>query len=222
MILMDTVRKARENKVFTNGTIDGFVVVAIDGTQTFNSDNKSCKKCLKASKKRKKKVRNFHSSVVLSTISDRARLVLDFEPYRTGINEANKDEGELTTAKRLLKRTTTDHKDLIDVVVYDVLECNSEWQNACDKATVDAIVRVKGNNINSLKEIKKQVNKSEPVVEWTNDASYEWVKVYEGFFRMQNVEKELRFVKFHMKDHEKIFAVNDCNNLHGHGTRYNL
>jgi len=41
--LRDTVRKARENKVFANGTMDGYVVAAIDGTQTFNSNKKSCR-----------------------------------------------------------------------------------------------------------------------------------------------------------------------------------
>jgi hypothetical protein len=205
-ILKDTVRKARENKVFTNGTIDGYVVAAIDGTQTFNSDRKSCDRCLKASKKGKKEERNFHSSVVLSTIGDRARLVLDFEPYRAGIDKAEKDEGELTTAKRLLKRTTADHKDLINVVVYDALGCNSEWLNACDESAVDAIVRVKCNNIKSVKEIKKQVNKSEPVVVWEDDVSYESVTVYESFFRMKNVEKDLRFVKFRMKKQNKKYS----------------
>ena len=214
VILKDTVRKARENKVFTNGTIDGYVVAAIDGTQTYNSDKKSCDKCLKASKKGKKEQRNFHSSVVLSTIGDRARLVLDFEPYRAGVDKAEKDEGELTTAKRLIERTTTDHKGLIDVIVYDAIGCNSEWLNACDEVEVDAIVRVKCNNINSVKEIKKQVNKSEPVLMWKDDASYESVTVYEGFFRMQKGEKELRFVKFRMKSHDKkytqIMIVTTC------------
>ena len=51
---------------------------------------------------------------------------MDFEPYRAGIDKAEKDEGELTTAKRLIKRSTTDHKGLIDVIVYDAIGCNSD------------------------------------------------------------------------------------------------
>jgi hypothetical protein len=39
-VLKYGINKARENKVFDNGTIDGYVVAAIDGTQTFNSDKK--------------------------------------------------------------------------------------------------------------------------------------------------------------------------------------
>lgn len=35
------VAKAKENKVFDKGTIDGYVVTAIDGTQMYNSDKKA-------------------------------------------------------------------------------------------------------------------------------------------------------------------------------------
>ena len=36
------VKTAVENKVFENGTIDGYMVVAIDGTKFFGSNKKSC------------------------------------------------------------------------------------------------------------------------------------------------------------------------------------
>ena len=102
-MLIHGVRKARGNKVFASGTIDGLVVTGIDGTQTFNSDKKSCEHCLTASKKGRVEQRNFHSSVVLSTVGQGSKLVIDFEPYRAGMDEVTKDEGELTTAKRLIK-----------------------------------------------------------------------------------------------------------------------
>jgi hypothetical protein len=73
-ILYQGISKARENKVFDNGTIDGYVVAAIDGTQTFNSDKKSCENRLIAFEKGKQEKRNFHSSVVLSTIGEGAKL----------------------------------------------------------------------------------------------------------------------------------------------------
>jgi hypothetical protein len=102
-MLKHIITKARDNKVFDKGTIDGITVAAIDGTQTFNSDNKNCEHCLKAFKKGKVEERNFHSSVALSTVGDGTKLVVDFEPYRAGVDEASKDEGELTTAKRLTR-----------------------------------------------------------------------------------------------------------------------
>ena len=39
-MLENCIVKTRQNMVFYNGTIDGLVVCAIDGTQTFSSDKK--------------------------------------------------------------------------------------------------------------------------------------------------------------------------------------
>lgn len=64
--------------MFDRGTMDGLVVAAVDGTQTFNSDKKHCENCLKANKKGKKEQRNFNSSVVLLTIGERTKLVGSF------------------------------------------------------------------------------------------------------------------------------------------------
>lgn len=115
-LLTQGIRRAKENKIFDRGTIDGLVVAAIDGTQVYNSDKKHCEQCLKAYKKGKAEQRNFHNIVVLSTIGDNAKLVIDFEPYRSGIDEANKDEGELTTAKRLTTCMNTNLKTLFKII----------------------------------------------------------------------------------------------------------
>jgi hypothetical protein len=195
-MLTHGIRKAKENKAFDNGTIDGLVIAAMYGTQVYNSDKKDCEHCLKAYKKGKTEQRNFHSIVVLSTIGDDAKLVIDFEPYRSGIDEATKDEGELTTAKRLIQRVSDNHKKLIDVIVYDAIACNSVWMNTCIEAGMDTIVRVKSNNVESIKYIKKEVNKSDEVVVWMDIKGFENVKVYEGNFYMKSVEQPLRFVKF--------------------------
>lgn len=57
-MLKNCIVKTRENKVFDNGTIDGLVVCAIDGTQTFNSDKKKCENCLSVIKSNKNDYRN--------------------------------------------------------------------------------------------------------------------------------------------------------------------
>ena len=44
------VKTAVENKTFENGTIDGYMVAAIDGTKFFGSNRKSCSECLKNTK----------------------------------------------------------------------------------------------------------------------------------------------------------------------------
>ncbi|TGE31248.1 hypothetical protein [Desulfosporosinus sp. Sb-LF] len=45
------IKTAVENKTFENGTIDGYMVVAIDGTKFFGSNRKSCSECLKNTKR---------------------------------------------------------------------------------------------------------------------------------------------------------------------------
>ena len=104
------VKKARENKVFENGTIDGYTVAAIDGTKFFGSNKKSCTECLKNNN------HSFHSGVVMSTVGTGPKLAIDFEMYKAGKDSVSKNEGELTVAKRLITSVVEKHKRLIDIV----------------------------------------------------------------------------------------------------------
>lgn len=158
VILHNVVATAVKNKAFVNGTIDGYTVVAIDGTKFFGSNKKSCPECLSS------KNHHYHSGVVMSTIGDKPRLVLGFEMMRPDQDSTNKDEGEMTDAKRLITDIRSSYPKLIDVVVYDALACNSKWINHCLDMKMDFIVRAKKNNINSIKMIKKKINKMKPVV----------------------------------------------------------
>jgi hypothetical protein len=199
-MLKNCIVKTRENKVFDNGTIDGLVVCAIDGTQTFNSEKKKCENCLTTIKNAKNEYRNHHSNVVISTVGNAGvKLVVDFQPYRALVDKPSKNEGELTAAKRLIERVSNDHKGFVDVIVYDAIACNSEWINTCIDAKIDTVVRVKKNNINSIEEVKYRVNKLAPAEIWQNYEGYKSVEVYEGYFKMNNVGPELRFIKFHQR-----------------------
>ena len=206
------IKKSVENKVFQNGTIDGYTVVAIDGTKFFGSNKKSCPGCLKNVKG--EKTHYFHSGVVMSTVGIGPKLVVGFEMYRPGQDSSSKDEGELNVGKRLISNVMKSHKKLIDVVVYDALACNSVWINYCKDLHIDAIVRAKNNNNKSLRLVKKKVNKSDIVDIWKNEKGFEKVEVYESVFSMENVEESLRFVKFAMKYHNKkrsqIMIVTTC------------
>lgn len=205
------IKKVVENKVFENGTIDGLTVVAIDGTKFFGSNKKSCPECLK------NKAHCFHSGAVMSIVGDSPKLVIDFEKYKSGQDPVSKDEGEQNVAKRLLTDVVSVHKNLIDIVVYDALACNSVWINHCVKHDVDAIVRAKNNNNNSIREVKKRVNKSEAVEVWTDEKGFEKIEVYESEFTMDKVLGLLRFVKYTMKYPNKkrsqIMIVTTCMNM---------
>jgi len=75
-ILHHIVKRAVANKVFDNGTIDGYMVGVNDGTKFFGSNKKFCPGCLKNNK------HNFHSGVVISTIGDGPSLTVGFEMYK--------------------------------------------------------------------------------------------------------------------------------------------
>ena len=202
------IKKADLNKVFKNGTIDGYTVVAIDGTKFFGSNKKSCPECLR------NKTHCFHSGAVMSIVGEGPKLVIDFEMYKAGYDSILKDEGELNVAKRLISSVAKYHKRFVDIVVYDALACNSVWINHCKNLSIDAVVRVKNNNNKSLRQVKKKVNKSEPVEVWNDEKGFEKIKIYEDTFIMDKVEKPLRFVKYTMKYPNKkrsqIMIVTSC------------
>ena len=206
------VKKVVENIVYENGTIDGYMVAAIDGTKFFGSNKKNCSECLKNTKDNK--THSFHSGAVMSTVGSGPKLVIGFEMYKPGQDSVSKDEGELNVAKRLISSVVKSHKKFIDVVVYDALACNSIWINHCKNLGIDAIVRTKNNNNNSLRLAKKTVNKTEAVELWEYEKGFEKVNVYESTFNMDNVEQSLRFVKFAIKHRNKqrtqIMIVTTC------------
>ncbi|WP_243450467.1 hypothetical protein [Desulfosporosinus sp. Sb-LF] len=186
------VKKSVENKVFENGTIDGYTVAAIDGTKFFGSSKKSCSECLKNTKG--ETTHCFHSGAVMSLVGNGPKLVIGFEMYKPAQDASSKDEGELNVGKRLITSVVKNHKKLIDIVVYDALACNSVWINHCKSLGIEAIVRAKNNNNNSLRLARRTVNKTEAVEVWKHEKGFEKVEVYQSTFTMDNVEQPLRFV----------------------------
>ncbi len=206
VILTHTVKKAIKNKVFSNGTIDGYMVGAVDGTKFFGSKKKSCPKCLTS------KDHFYHSGVVMSTVGNGPKLVVGFDTYKPGEDSVKKDEGELNAAKRLLTDISKPYSNLFDVVVYDALACNSKWINHCLDLGLDIVVRAKKNK--SVKSIKCQTNKCDPVEIWKNEKGYSEIIVFEEIFRMTGVKQTLRFVKYKYKyidgRYDQIMIVTSC------------
>lgn len=210
------IKKAKRNKVFDEGTIDGYTVVAIDGTKLFGSYKKSCDECCTATA-RNRKTQYFHSSAFMSLIGREPRLIMDFEIYKGSEDSSRKDDGELTVAKRLLSRVVKEHKNILDVVVHDALACNSSWINHCMDNKVIPVVHVKDNNITSIKEVKTKINKSDVKELWQDKKRGCEVKAYEESFRMDEVSDPIRFVKFSKKtrqgNYSQVLLVTSANNI---------
>lgn len=185
------VKKAIRNKVFEDGTIEGQVAVAIDGTQILDSKKKKCRSCLTMNKRG---VSHYtHNATVLSFIGNVPNIVIDFEMYKAKDNDEEKDEGEFTSALRLLNRVVSEHSGLIDIVTYDALACNSVFIKECKKLGIDAIVRVKKTTNLSLKEVKRETNKTNSVLKFIEDGHA--IEVYESTFYMNDMEEPIRYIK---------------------------
>lgn len=205
------IKKVKRNKVLDEGTIDGYTVAAIDGTKLFGSYKKSCDECCTATG-RNKKTQYFHSVAFMSLIGKESRLIMDFELYKGSEDSSKKDEGELTVAKRLLSKVCKEHKNTLNVVVYDALACNSSWINHYIDHKVIPIVHVKDNNITSIKEVKTKINKGNVREVWQDEKRECEVKAYEETFKMD----EVRFIKFSKKTKQNnysqvLLVTNDFN-----------
>ena len=202
------IKRAVRNKVFANETVDGYTVVAIDGTKLFGSNKKSCPECLKNNS------HNSHSCVAMAVVGDAPKLVVGFEMYKPKEDAFKKDEGEITVAKRLVTRVFERNNSFIDVVVYDLLVCNSVFISHCLHYRIDVIIRAKQNNNNFLKQAKKAANKTEPIEVLEKDHEFEKVEFFESQFNMPNVEQPLRFLKFAIKhlnqERTQVMLVTSC------------
>lgn len=167
------VEKAERNKVFREGSYGALRYVALDGWEPISSWGRHCSKCLV----RYVKVKNnqgdvveteqyYHRYAVAMLIDRRFDLVLDFEPLltndlrqpvakkrknRTELVRPDEDEGELTAAKRLLRRVKETY-NWIDVVIGDALYANGPFLTLVQELRMGAVVIAKREADEPLKE----------------------------------------------------------------------
>jgi len=154
--------KAERNKVFREGWIGGFRFAAIDGWEPFASYDRHCPQCLARDVSFKQtdgsvqvRTQYYHRYVVAMLIDKRLDLLLDFEPQlpadQRPDGKQDAHEGEQTAALRLLKRLKkTFH--WLDVVVADALYANGPFLTEVDRLKMSAIVVVKKETDEPLKE----------------------------------------------------------------------
>jgi hypothetical protein len=194
----EILKKSKENKLYRNGTIDGLKVVAIDGVELFSSKKKSCRNCLI------RKINNvphyYHKSVLAGYVGTDPHIVLGQEMLKPKKDSSiYKGDGELTASKRLIKTLREKHNHFADVIVYDAIACNAPWINFIKKYNMEAVVRVKDNRLNIVKDalgvfktreadevwdIKDKKNKVTRVYAWSENID------------MKGVNDGIRFVKF--------------------------
>ena len=193
------IKTAIKNKVFRNGTIDKLKVVAIDGVELFESTKKHCDKCLTRVDKNGL-THYFHRAVVCATVGSDPHLILGQEMLEPKQDGSDKDEGEITGGKRLIRRLYKEYHHFADIIVADALYCKSSWIKEVLSIGMDAVVRVKDERLHIVKDALALFKCREADKEWrVNKKSHNYIKIKawdEDNFEMPDLEIKVRFIKF--------------------------
>lgn len=193
------VKTTIENKVFRNGTIDGLKVVAIDGTELFESTKKCCDKCLTRNDKNGTK-HYFHTSIVCATVGSDPHIIIGQEMLEPKKDSPDKNEGEITGAKRLIKKLYKEFHHFADIIVADALYCKSTWVKEVLSIGMDAVIRVKDERLHIVKDALALFKCHEANKEWIikqGSKKYTRVKAWdEDNFEMSDSNIKVRFLKF--------------------------
>jgi hypothetical protein len=150
--LVELVRKAERNKVFREGWYGAMRFVGIDGWEPFSSYKRHCSACLSRQVTVGKEVctQYYHQYVVALMLGERLELVLEFEPILSadakrerGQKNVEGHEGELTAAKRLVRRLRTTYGRWLDVLVCDALYSNGPFFTVAQQCGYGVVAVVK-------------------------------------------------------------------------------
>lgn len=149
------ISKSRENKIYRSGSIDGLVVVGVDGTESFGSYKKDWKNSYKA-KMKNQKISNgkkeiieeeYHKqiNVFAKIVGKRPGLILGYEKVTCNGTEG-KQEYEPNVAIKLIKKLRAIYGRGIDVIVGDAIYLNEKFLKALKEEKYVGIIRLKDNN----------------------------------------------------------------------------
>jgi hypothetical protein len=151
-LLVALVSRAERNKVFREGWVGALRYVAIDGWEPISSRRRHCPDCLVRSVSDGSRTvpEYYHRYVVALLLGAFEEVVVGFEPvrnvgarHRAGELTAKGDEGEQSTAIRLLRRLRAAYGRWIEVVVADGLYANGPFLTVLAELGFAAIVVAK-------------------------------------------------------------------------------
>lgn len=188
------IKTTYKNKVFRNGTIGGLKVAGIDGVELFESTKKCCPECL--TREKNGVMHYFHRAVVCMTVGSDPHIILGEEMLKPKSDGSNKDEGELTGGKRLIQKLYEKYNRFADVIVADALYMNAPWINAVLKIHMDAVVRVKDERLNIVKDALGLFKNRKHDYEWEASKKLKVRAWDEEGFEMPGLERTVRFLRF--------------------------
>jgi Transposase DDE domain len=165
-VFEEVIHKAERNKVFREGWIASLRYVAIDGWEPICSYNRHCDHCLTREvtvgegDKKHKVTQYYHRIVVALLLGPHEEVVLGYEPIRNADQrraagddgDADRHEGELTAAKRLVRRLRKTYGRWLDVIVADGLYANGPFLTLLQELKLGAVIVAKKETDEPLKE----------------------------------------------------------------------
>jgi len=194
------IDRISRNRVFCGGTIGGYVTVAIDGVELFSSTKKVDPEAL-CRKLKSGETEYFYRSVVCATIGESPHIVLGQEMLKPR-DGSDKDEGELTGGKRLIRHLKERHGHFADVIVADALYLNAPYINTVLECGMEAVIRLKDERRLIYQDAEKMFNKgygkvpsfSKKDKKSKKDIDVEIWDLCQ--FEIDGVEKKLRVLRF--------------------------
>jgi len=197
------VQKARYNKVFSKGTVDGLVVAAVDGTEVYSTkaESRSCRRC---SVRARDGVKEYYErEVAVSYVGNGPALVI-------GMRRQEKGEGELTAAIALMEYLYWHNTRFCDVIVADALYAAAPFINEATSQGKWVVIRAKRQDYRVLQDANGLFAHRKPDFEktgieefkgstydvriWDEEDFTSWDGV-EGPVRCLKVEETRNFIK---------------------------
>ena len=145
------VGKARENKIYRRGTVDGYIVAGIDGTELYNSYSEwpgwSKRRVTRKSRDggNEEADQYYVRGVLAEYIGEGVKLYL-------GAVRQEKEEYEVDAAIRLIGKLYEQGKHYCDVIVSDALYLRTNYIKAVKAQNKEVIIRLKNENYNIRKD----------------------------------------------------------------------
>ena len=198
LILDRITKKVRYNKAIAEDTIDGYQVAAIDGTGVFCTENENFGKDAHP--------RGIHDNKDGKLYHEQALAIcrVGNMPLLYDLKRIPKDSSEITSAYELVEDLYKRQGHFCDIIVADALYAKATFINTVRKCHMDAIVRVKQENYDIIKDMNGLCKGRKPDAvlknvrpQKYNRGAYYDVKIWDidGFTSWENVEEPLRCIR---------------------------
>lgn len=189
------IRKAKENKIYKNGTIDNLLVVGIDGTEAFGSYKRKWDKCYNKKIKNKRIIdgkeevieEEYHEQICVFAriVGKRPGILLGYEKV-TSKGKEGKQEFEPNVGIKLIKKIRKSYGRGIDIIVGDAIYLRESVIKAVVEEGYQGVFRLKDNNKELLENAKglfklckekKYKSKGKKIKYWSDKFEYYGLEV---------------------------------------------